>query len=180
MQTTVIVSIIGGSFALVGAALGAVLNRWTSLSTAREIAKSERLKYTQDRLWDCRKESYTTILACLKETSKFADLVRDGYHDDEMPAEGYHSSDERRSQETALWKSWEACKADFEKNRLLLSQKFVTEFQYLLDSLAAVDKYNLPPDVAWDNARCFSAAHPRLLAIARGEIAPSALDATTA
>lgn len=176
MTSEVIVVLIGGGFALLGTFLGAYLNKRATLSTARELAEIERYKYAQDRIWDFRKESYTAILAHLKQASTYADKVSDGYHDEQSHPETYHGSDARHKETKIAWESWGECKSAFEANRLTLSNAFVAEFQKIKDCLAAIDEYDLPPDIAFAEAQCFSDAYPKLLAVALEEIAPASPD----
>lgn len=173
MPVEIFVTLIAGGLALVGTALGAYLNKRSALSTARELAEIDRFKYTQDRIWDFRKESYTVILSRLKEAYNHAGKVRDGYLDEQQHPEAYHGSDGRRKDETAAWSAWNECTAEFEKNRLTLSENFVAEFQRLVQAISQIDEHDLPPDIAWAEAECFSVAYPKLLAIAVDEIAPS-------
>lgn len=173
LSIDIVVVLIGGGFALLGTILGAYLNKRTALSTAKELAEIERFKYTQDRIWDFRKEAYTEILAHLKEASNYAERVRDGYHDEQMHPEAYHGSDRRPKDEAAAWDAWTRCKTAFVANRLTLSEDFTAEFQSLRDALGAIDEHDLPPDIAWAEAECYSAAYPKLLNIALAEIAPS-------
>lgn len=174
MNIGIVEVLIGGGFALLGTILGAYLNKRATLSTARELAEIERFKYTQDRIWDFRKESYTAILAHLKQASVNADKVSEGYHDELRHPEEYHGSDDRFKGTRATWEAWEECKSEFEANRLTLSNDFVSEFQRLIDALGAIDQYDLPPDIAFAEAECFTDAYPKLLTVALSEIAPAA------
>lgn len=172
-----LVALVGGGFALIGtlggAFLGAYLNRRSAVETAREMAEIERFKYTQDRIWDFRKESYTTILASLKEASLNADRVNEGYHDEQSHPEIYHASDAHKTFAQASWESWSKSKEAFEKGRLTLSNDFVEAFGAIADHLSAVSENDLPPEQAWREAEAFRNGHRRLLGIALNEIAPN-------
>ncbi|WP_170573532.1 hypothetical protein [Ruegeria atlantica] len=173
METEVLVVLISGGMALFGTYLGAYLNRRSAISTAREMVEIERFKYTQDRIWDFRKEAYTAILARLKEALVHSQKVSDGYHDEHHHPEAYHGSEARQKDDAAAWKAWADCKAEFENSRLTLSDEFVDEFASLVNALKHIDEDDLPPDIAWEEAKCFSSAYPKLLEIAKQEIAPS-------
>jgi hypothetical protein len=157
---------------LAGTFLGSWLNRRTTLSTALDIAEVERHKYTQDRLWDHRKDSYTAILAGLRATSKHAYTVDRGYNGGEMHPEEYHASDERTIQVRTLWDKWRETESEYESARLLLSDAFVARFEKIGDDLNAVDIDDLPPCIHSDFADIFRSAVPEMLAIAQAEIAP--------
>ncbi|MBB3881176.1 hypothetical protein [Sphingomonas pseudosanguinis] len=72
---------LGGTF------LGSWLQRRSALKTAKDMIQIERHKYTQDRLWDVRKEAYTSIIAGLRATAKAANVVNDGFNDGYMHPE---------------------------------------------------------------------------------------------
>lgn len=168
-----LVALVGGGMALIGTILGAYLNQRSAVNTAREMAEIERFKYTQDRIWDFRKESYTAILASLKEASLNADRVNEGYHDEQSHPEIYHASDACKTLVQASWEAWSRSKEAFEKGRLTLSNDFVEGFGAIADDLSAVSEHDLPPEQAWKEAEAFRNGHRRLLVIALNEIAPN-------
>ncbi len=159
--------------ALVGTILGAYLNSRSAVSTARELVEIDRFKYTQDRIWDFRKDAYTAILAQLGEASVHYQRTSDGYNDGYHHPETYHGSEARQKDRAAAWRAWSDCKSDFDNNRLTLSDEFVAEFQNLQTALKQIDENDLPPDIAWAEANCFSAAYQKLLEIAKNEITPN-------
>ena len=173
MGTEITAVLIGGGFALMGTILGAYLNKRATLATARELAEIERFKYTQDRIWDFRKESYTTILAHLRRAADHADKVFAGYCDAQRHPEEYFASEERQKDEDATWSAWADCKKEFEDSRLTVSDEFAKQFQLLRHSFRLIDENDLPPEVAHKAQEIFNSFYPKLLQIAQDEIAPT-------
>ena len=168
----IIAVLIGGVFALCGTFLGAALNKRATLSTAHELANIERLKYTQDRIWDARKDCYNEVLSHLESAAQAAQRMNDGYNDGQMSAHAYDSSKARTRDSKATWESWRSCKTVVENNRLSISDDFFAEFDNLRDSISETlrDDHGLPPDVALSQSTCFSNAYPKLLSIAQREV----------
>lgn len=172
MDSTILAALISIAGALGGTYLGMRLNRSSAVKTALDLADVERHKYTQDRLWDHRKDSYTSIIAGLRATARLAKVVDDGYNDGEMHPEEYHGSEGSTKQINELWEKWRETKADYENARLLLSDAFVIRFEQLENDLDAVDHDDIPPAVYSACEKVFRDAVPALLEIAKGEIAP--------
>jgi len=173
MTNEIIAVLIGGGFALLGTYLGAYLNKRATLSTAKEMAEIERFKYTQDRIWDFRKESYTAILAHLRRATDHADKVFAGYCDEQYHPEEYFASEGRRKDEDATWAAWADCKKLFEDSRLTISDDFAKQFQLLRHSFRVISEHDLPPESAQKAQDIFNAFYPKLLQIAQNEIAPT-------
>jgi len=174
MSIGIVEVLIGGGFALLGTFLGAYLNKRATLSTARELAEIERFKYTQDRIWDFRKESYTVILAHLRRATDHADKVFAGYCDEQQHPEAYFASEERRRDEDETWAAWADCEKEFEDSRLTVSDDFAKQFQLLRHSFRELSEHDLPPETAHKAQEIFNSFYPKLLQIAQDEIAPTA------
>lgn len=164
-----------GMVGILGATyLGALLNRKTATSTALMMANIERQKHLDRKIWDTRKESYSLILIRLSEASKYANHMDDGYSSGgDIHPEEYHSSEECRTHEQRKSAAWSECKAEFDKNHLVLSADFVTAFQDLVDDLATISEHDMLPYVAPKQAEYFRNGHSRLLQIAKEEFATS-------
>ena len=79
-------------------------------------------------VWDSRKQSYSKVLARLKEASTKADVVDFGYNGGEhgYGPEAYFQSSARREEEAAAARAWANCKSAFDANQLLLSDGFLS------------------------------------------------------
>lgn len=180
MDNTVVAALIGAGGVVLtiagtlgGTWLGSALNRRTALRTATELAEVDRRRYAEDRLWDARKDSYTSIVAGLRASAKLARIVDEGYNSGEMDPEEYHASEGSTKQIGALWERWRGTVAEFENSRLLLSDEFVERFEQIEADLGAVDQDDTPPDVYGQCETILREALPSLLAIAKAEIAPT-------
>lgn len=173
MELEIAVVLIGGCFALLGTILGAHLNKRSTLSTARELAEIERFKYTQDRIWDFRKESYTAILAHLNKALTEARKLHVGYLDEQSHPETFFASEERKNIEEAMWAAWKDCRQEFEHSRLTVSDDFAKQFQLLMHGFRLVDDNDLPPEKAEKLSDIFDGGYYRLLGVAQDEIAPA-------
>jgi hypothetical protein len=180
LDSTVIAAVIGvGGVVLTivgtlgGTYLGSALNRRSALRTAVDLAALEQQRYAQDRLWDARRESYTSIIAGLRAADKLAKAVDEGYNSGEIHPEEYHASGGSTKQINELWTRWRETRAEFEDARLLLSDTFVERFERIQTDLDGIDEDDIPPTVY---ARCAEILHeaiPALLTIAKAEIAPA-------
>lgn len=157
---------LGGTF------LGSWLQRRSALKTAKDMIQIERHKYTQDRLWDVRKEAYTSIIAGLRATAKAANVVNDGFNDGYMHPEEYFQSDAYGQAIHDLWDKWRATKEEYERARLLLSDAFVEGFEQIEARLDAVDEDDIPPLIYATTREIFDEAVSPMLEIAKAEIAP--------
>lgn len=173
MSAEVIAVLIGGCFALIGTLLGAYLNKRATLTTARDLAEIERFKYTQDRIWDFRKESYTVILAHLRRAADHADRLFAGYCDEQRHPEQYFESEERQQEEDATWSAWADCRKAFEESRLTISDDFAKQFQLLRHSFRTISDQDLPPEAAHKAQEILNSFYANLLEIAQDEIAPT-------
>lgn len=159
-------SLITGVLTLAAGLLGALITLLGALIT---------LKATRsNRVWELRKESYTIILKRLKEASKRADIVDNGYNSGEFGSDTphfYYESPNRVEQEQAAYNAWKSCREAFDENCLILSDKFLARFKQLLKSLPTEYDY-FPPDSAAEEAKSLGDAYQDLFAIARRECAP--------
>jgi hypothetical protein len=179
MDSTVWAAIIGTGGVIVtvagtlaGTVIGSRLNQSSALKTARDMLQIDRHKYTQDRLWDVRKEAYTSIIAGLRATAKAANVVNDGFHDGYMDPEEYYQSDAFGHASRDLWDKWRATKDEYERARLLLSDAFVEGFEQIEARLDAVDDEGIPPMIYATTREIFDEAVTPMLEIAKAEIAP--------
>ena len=132
----------------------------------------ERHRYTQDRLWDVRKEAYTSIIAGLRSATRHADAVNEGFNSGEMHPEEYFQSEGYSKQLGSLWDKWNLTKEDFESSRLLLSDNFVNAFEALESNLNAIDRDDNPPAIYMQVHAVFDASVTPMLEIGKAEIAP--------
>lgn len=179
MDSTVIAALIGAGGVVVtiagtlgGTILGARLNQAGALKTARDMQEIERHKYTQDRLWDARKEAYTAIIAQLRATAKAAEKIHHRFNDDDADAEGYFQSAQYGPDTHILWETWRGTIAEYEKARLLLSDDFVAGFEQVQTNLDAVDEDGIPPMRSHEVYVVFNGAITPMLETAKREIAP--------
>lgn len=173
IPTEILAVVIAGVFGIGGSYLGAHLNGRSAISTAKGLAEIDRLKYTHDRIWDFRKESYTTILGQLHDVVVLADKIADMYFDEHVNPEEYYEGKHRIEDERSLWGTWTECKKEFHLRRLTLSDAFVAAFENTIGCIAGIDDEGLPPIEARSVATCFEKGHAALLAIALDEIAPT-------
>ena len=128
-----------------------------------------------DRIWESRKQSYTSILAKLKDASFRADVVDRGYNsaEDGLGPEDYSASLEGRKEEEAAGKAWERCKSEFDVNHLIVSDELLARFESLLRSLPTEYDGYLPPRHAALWAECLREAYRDVLSLARREMLPA-------
>ena len=153
------------------ALLASLLTGLLGLAAVRMHRKRERA----NRVWESRKESYSSILARLNEASQRADLVDHGYNSGEFghSPEDYYGSPDRPTDEQTARAAWAECRSTFASSQLILSAKFLKRFERLLESLPKEYEDLLPPEVAARMARCLREAYSDLLSIARREFASS-------
>ena len=145
--------VVPGIAALVGAFIGALL----TLAVARMHIRADH----SARVWEARKAGYTAILRKLKDASRKADVVDDGYNsgEDGRGPHDYHSSPYRQEQEHAAGKAWGSCKEAYDAECLILSNGFRDRFDLLLRSLPTMhDQYD-PPEDARNFAACLREGH---------------------
>lgn len=167
----VIITIIG---TLAGTILGTHLSKKSSVSAAKELAELERIKYTHDRLWDARKDTYAAMLASIASVRRSAQSLYNGYFDDEdgLPPEAFCGTPHWGKINTQLWNGWRECQAEFDRGRLIFSDDFIARFETLAGAVYGEEDDN-PPDRASDTVDALNLASDDLLKIARAEIAPS-------
>lgn len=180
MDSTVAAALIGvGGVVLTiagtlgGTYLGTVLNHASAVKTARELQDLERHKYTQDRLWDARKEAYSAIIAGLRKTEKASRLVDEGFNSGEADPEEYFHSDVSTKQIHILWSHWQETQTEYDNARLLVSDEFIAAFEKLHVELDALDEDDIPPLLYRKVANVFTEALPDILATAKNEIVPT-------
>ena len=163
-----------GVIGIIGATVvGAVLNKKSTVSTALLLAKIEKEKYFERKIWDTRKESYSLILKKLMETSKYASWVDEGYNSGENHPEDYHGSEICENHQRSISRAWGECKLEFDENYLVLSESFVAAFQELTSSLSEMNADDMPPNIAAKRADSFQNAYSVLSRLASNEFAPS-------
>ncbi len=172
MDNTLVTAIIGVGSTGIGTVIGALVNRAAALKTARSMLVIDRQKYTQDRLWDARKESYSAIVAKVRDTAKLAKKVYEGFVDPYGHPEEYFQSQTYNRDTQKLWEAWRNAEAEYDRARLLVSDAFVAEFERLQANLTAIDHEDIPPDRAEQVYGVFSDALDPMLATAKREIAP--------
>lgn len=156
------IAALGASFITGGVAL------WAAILVARIKISAEH----SHRIWESRKQSYTSILAKLKDASVSADLVDRGYNSGEggFGSEDYFVSPAREKHEVAASKAWARCQSEFDVNRLILSDGFSSRFESLRQSLPTeYDEYSPPRDAAL-RAGFLRDAYRDLLPLARHEM----------
>lgn len=171
MTTELMTVLLSGSFLVIGTILGAYLNKRGSLSVASEISEIEKSKYIDNHIWDMRKKAYTEILYHLGDASRYADLVDDGYHLEEMHPEAYHSTKHCRDTEKKLQCSLRQCSSAFEQSKLILSNSFVQYYEDMQKEVNALSENSIPPMIAWQVNECLARWYSKLFETAKAEIA---------
>ena len=157
-----------GAFALAGTFLGF----WLNGRTAIRVSKLEQRRYTVERLWDARKSAYSEILAKLSEARENADRVNQRFNDDELGPHGYFGTEAFREETAATHRAWNACYSMFSSSELILSEAFAKTFREIVSCIASIDPYMDPPEIAWQQAECFTKAHSELMSLAKEELQP--------
>ena len=88
---------------LLGVVVGSFLNKWTTVSVARELAGVEKQKDIATRIWELRRIGYSMLLEELMEVSKYANWIDSGYN---QHAEAFDQSDRRRTYEERVDEKW--------------------------------------------------------------------------
>ena len=113
------------------------------------------------------------ILARLKEASKKAAIVDDGYNggDYGLGPHDYFESPARAGEEQAASETWQRCRLEFDANWLVLSDDFLSRSELLFDSLPTKYDDDFPPEEAARRAAALRDSYRDLLAVARREFA---------
>lgn len=172
MDNVLVTAITGVVSTGIGAVIGAWVNRAAALKTARSMLVIDRQKYAQDRLWDARKESYSAIIAKVRDTTRLAETIYAAFVDPYGHPEEYFQSQAYSRNTQELWEAWRGAEAEYDRARLLVSDAFVAEFERLQANLAAIDHDDIPPDRAEQTFKVFDDALDPMLATAKREIAP--------
>ena len=147
MASEITVAIIGLAGAVVGGGL-------TSMTTWL-IARSERTKFSRERIWDLRREAYMKIMASIIPATRLAEHMKDEY---EADPHGYDAGDDVRRATSQYVGHVQAAREAFYINRLVLSEAFAVEFEKLMLDLADINSNPnlLPPELArltWEQLR---------------------------
>jgi len=154
----------------VAAALaGSLVTGLLALAVARMSMRATR----SNRVWDARREGYTTILTRLKEASEKASIVDEGYNSGDYGRgpHDYFESPERSEEERAARDAWRHCRSAFDASWLVLSDEFLERSEQLLDSLPTKYDDDLPNKGAARRAQALHEGYRDLLAIGRREFA---------
>ena len=132
--------------ALIGLA-GVVLGGLISSGTTWLMARSERMKFAREKLWDVRREAYMNVIGSLVQAKRLAKHMADQYDDD---PHRYDASDELRRALTQFVDAFGAAQAAFVTNQLMLSTNFIDRFETLLHEVGDVNQNDnlLPPERA--------------------------------
>ena len=124
------------------------------------------------RIWESRKNAYVGILGKLKDALGKSETVDWGIV--ELGAEGYFATKESRTETARAGTAWNACRAEFDLNEVVVSEAFTQRFKTLEACVPGfVDSgHLLPPEIAKQYVECFREAYPELLDLARSDVDP--------
>jgi len=148
---------------------GAVLGAAASTITTVIIHRNERHKYARERVWDLRRDAYTTIVAALVKANRLADHMDREYSDD---PHGYNASKEMRVATGQYIEAMHQARDAFYANRLMLSDQFAARYDAMIGQLSfeAGNPNLVPPEQAEETARIITNGTDDLLSIALKEV----------
>ena len=165
-----IIAVVGMIATLFGVIFTSIFNRSTALAIAEKVSGLEQRKYILDRVWDHRRESYTAITAALRRSLQLSTIIDEGYHGGHVSPHAYDASEGCRAEIESLWQSWGLSVSEFEAGRLLLSDRFVDQFEELKQRIGGIDNHDIPPSIYAECQQVFAEAVPKLCAMAQHEV----------
>ena len=157
------VALIGLGCAVVGGGLTS-FTQWF-------VARGERTKFAQEKLWDDRRIAYSAIIASLVRATRHAANIQRRYQDD---PHGFDASAEMPKMVAEFGKAFVEANDVFESNTLVLSAPFYRRFQAFLKQYAdEVENQNLmAPEQAGICYSVLDQSTKSLRALAEVEIDP--------
>ena len=151
--------------------VGEVVNGIIVVSGIYLAFRFDRKKHVGNQIWSVRKDTYSVILSKLDRAAYYAEKINEGYNSGEMHPEQFHSTSEcSRYNEELTWYMSE-CMESVRNNRVILSDKFASQFHNLRAKLIEAEyAAGLPPTDAKVRSKILSKGHKELLKIAREEV----------
>lgn len=173
MDSEILTALIGTFSGLGGTWLGAYLNRKSAYQTALQLVEIEQHKYTQDRLWDAKKEAYTQVIVSLNAMRKTAATMEDYAWGETAEPDRYFSNPLYKEHTDEFWASFRAVKALFENNALIFSEEFLTLHDNWERELLMYDEDEEPYMFIKVHHDAMSRFHRQFVELAKSEISPA-------
>ncbi len=167
MDAQTLIALIGVGGALGGTIVGSAVSSVTTIL----IARAERTKFARERLWETRREAYTTIIATVSAIERHAAQM-DYEFSDEAGGENYFRSERFHRQAGAMGEMHKALLREYANNRLIMSQAMASRFEELIFEIGAInDNPNQTPDEEYSAlSDTYAKANHDILSIGQGEL----------
>ncbi|WP_334185076.1 hypothetical protein [Novosphingobium sp.] len=119
---------------------GVVIGGGISSATTWLIARSERRKFAREKTWDVRRQAYTKIIAEMVVATSWANEMELGFR--RNPRE-YEKSPKADKDSGEFAGCVVTAKRVFIANRLMLSQRFVAEFDAIMNDFERENRETL-------------------------------------
>lgn len=147
---------------------GALLGGLISSGTTLLVQRGERKKFRFERAWDLRREAYTQIIGSLDRARAITEHIDSEYSDD---PHGWDASENNRRAQAQMVEHFQAARAAFHANRLMLSRAFVTKYEEMNRELGESNHSNLaPPEGAAMAAQAMKRIVPEMEELAAREL----------
>jgi len=168
----ILTALIGTTGILAGTWLGAHLNRKSAYQTALQLAEIERRKYSQDRLWDAKKDAYSLTIARLNVLWKnVATMVEHAWGEGSDP-ERYFNDPIFNEHDILRWDSFRSLKSLVDDNTLIFSDNFLNLFKEWESHFFMYNEEEYPETIIKIHDDAIRRFHSQFIKLAKFEITP--------
>jgi hypothetical protein len=167
-----IMAAVTGVVALSGVALGSSLNARAARELERERLAMAPVTHGREKIWEHRREAYSTIIGKMHLFVKEADELVECFTDGEMEPMAFYLSPGWHDHRRLVTDAFKETRNRFDETRLIISPEFEARYIQMRTEIYELDDENDPVINAMDSAKSAQSAYDDLLAIAKREITP--------